>query len=111
MLNQIVLVGRLTKDVEIKTTDQGKKYAFISLAVPRTFKNIDGTYDTDFINCTLWEATAKNTAEYCKKGDIIGIKGRLQSDTYEKDKEKIYKIEAIAEKVTFLSNKPKAEES
>lgn len=105
MLNQIVLVGRLVGEIKLNKTDKNKDYAFITLAVPRSFKNIDGTYDTDFIDCTLWDITAKNTAEYCHKGDIIGIKGRIQSSVYEKEKEKKYKLEVIAEKVTFLSNK------
>ena len=66
----------------------------------------DGTYDTDFIRCTLWNVIAENTCEYCKKGDIVGVKGRLQTSSYEdKDGSKKYSIDVIAEKVTFLSSK------
>lgn len=110
MLNQAVLVGRLTKDLEIKTLDNGKKIVNITVAVPRNFKNADGEYETDFINCILWNSVAENTAEYCKKGDIIGVKGRLQSSSYEKeDGTKVYTTELIAEKVTFLSSKKEEE--
>ncbi len=73
MLNQIVLVGRLVKDPVLKETEQGKKRSFITLAIPRSFKNAEGSYDTDFIDCILWDGIAKNTAEYCKKGDVIGV--------------------------------------
>lgn len=110
MLNQIVLVGRLAKDVEIEEKGD-KKLARITLAVPRSYKNSDGEYETDFINCTLWEAVATNTSEYCHKGDIIGVKGRLQSSSYEKeDGTKVFTNEVIAEKVTFLSSKNKENE-
>lgn len=111
MLNQAILVGRLTKDVEIKELDNGKKVTSITLAIPRSFKNTEGEYETDFVECTLWNNIAENTAEYCKKGDIVGVKGRLQSSNYEKeDGTKIYKTEIIAEKITFLSSKKEESE-
>lgn len=110
MLNQIVLVGRLVKDPELKETENGKKVSRITLAVPRSYKNQDGEYESDFINCTLWTGIAENTAEYCKKGDLLGVKGRIQTRTYEKDDEKKYVSEVIAEKVTFLTNKSKEAE-
>ena len=105
MLNQIVLVGRLTRDIRINKTDSGKKVATLSLAVPRSFKNMDGIYDTDYIDCILWENTAINTSEYCHKGDIVGIKGRIQSRLYEEGDTKRNVLEVVAEKVTFLSSK------
>lgn len=105
MLNQIVLVGRLTKDPEIRETDTGKKVSRITLAVPRSYKNSSGEYESDFINCTLWTGIAENTAEYCHKGDLLGIKGRIETRTYEKDDEKKYVSEVVAEKVTFLTSK------
>ena len=106
MLNQVVLVGRLTRKVTINKSDSGRKVATISHAIPRSFKNSEGTYDTDFIKCRLWSAIADNCYEYCKKDDIGGIKGRIQSNKYE-DEEKVmhYSVEVIAERVTFLSNK------
>ena len=76
MLNQVVLVGRLTSDLEAKELEDGKKVTNMTLAIPRSFKNADGEYETDFVECTLWNNIAENTAEYCKKGDIVGVKGR-----------------------------------
>lgn len=106
MLNQTVIVGRLVQDPELKITDSGKKVTKITLAVPRSFKNINGEYDTDFIDCTLWTGIAECTSEYCQKGDTLGIKGRIQSQTYEKaDGTKARNTEVIAEKVTFLNSK------
>ena len=106
MLNQVVLVGRIVKDVEVKELESGKKVSFITLAIPRSFKNAYGEYETDFIDCRLWSGIASNVAEYCRKGDIIGVKGRLQSSSYEKeDGTKQYKMEVIAERVSFLSSK------
>lgn len=106
MLNQIVLVGRLAKEVEVKKLESGKKVANITLAVPRSFKNEEGQYDTDFINCILWDSVAENTKEYCHKGDIIGVKGRVQSKSYPREDGSSYNVtEIIAEKITFLSSK------
>lgn len=110
MLNQTVLVGRLVKDPELYETENGNKITNITLAVPRNYKNINGEYDTDFIPCTLWKGIAENTVEYCKKGDLLGIKGRIQTRNIELEDETHKKyVEVIAEKVTFLSNK-KADE-
>lgn len=105
MLNQVILVGRLVKDPEVKKAKNGTSYSYITLAVPRSYKNVNGQYETDFISCTLWKMMATNTYEYCKKGDIVGVKGRIESKVYEKDEETIYRLEVIAEKVTFLSSK------
>ena len=107
MLNQMVLVGRLVSDPEVKTLEDGKSVSNITLAIPRSYKNENGEYETDFIDCTLWKGVAENTAEYCRKGDVIGVKGRLQSNTYE-DKETgntRKRMDVVAEKVTFLSSK------
>ena len=109
MLNQIVLVGRLTRDIVVNKSEGGTKVATISLAIPRSFKNSEGTYDTDFIDCTAFDLVAENTAEYCSKGDIVGVKGRVQSRVIENDDKKEYLMDIIAEKVTFLSSKPKEE--
>ena len=104
ILNQIVLVGRLVKDPEVIETENNNKLSNITLAVPRSFKNMNGEYETDFINCVLWDSVAKSTVEYCKKGSIVGVKGRIQSRVVEKeDESKKYYVEVIAEKVTFLS--------
>lgn len=93
MLNQTVLVGRIVKDIE----QEGETKAVVTVAVPRSYKNADGEYDTDFIPCVLWNGIATNTLECCKKGDLIGVKGRIQSNENE--------ITVVAEKITFLSSK------
>lgn len=106
MLNQIILVGRLVKTPEVIETASGKKMSYITLAIPRTFKNADGEYDTDFIDCVLWEVVAESTSEYCKQGDIVGVKGRVQSRMIEDEDGNSYKkMEVIADKITFLSSK------
>lgn len=103
-LNQIVLVGRLTRDITVNKSENGNKVATIPLAVPRSFKNIDGTYDTDFIDCIAFDMVASNTAEYCGKGDIVGVKGRIQSKVVDQDNKNMTVMDIIAEKVTFLSS-------
>lgn len=110
MLNQVVIVGRLTKDIELHNSENGSKVTTIIVAVPRSFKNINGEYETDFIECTAFDIVATNTSTYCRKGDIIGIKGRLASKTVEIENKKIKKVEVIAEKITFLSSKSSKEE-
>ena len=106
MLNQVIFVGRLTKDIELQESENGNKYAVVTLAIPRTFKNAEGVYETDFVDCVLWTGIAENTTEYCKKGDVLGVKGRVQTRTYENaEKEKRYVTEVVAEKVTFLSSR------
>ena len=112
MLNQVVIAGRLTSDPVVEETENVKKVSSITVAVPRSYKNVDGTYDTDFIRCTLWGGIAENTCEYCKKGDIIGVKGRIQTSSYEtEDGNKKYAMEVVAEKISFLSSKKVGEEN
>ena len=101
MLNQVVMVGRLTSDPEINEVENDRKVATIILAVQRSYKNAEGVYETDFIKCTLWNGIAENIAEYCKKGDVIGVKGRIQTTNVD---DKIV-MEVVAEKVTFLSSR------
>lgn len=105
MLNQTIIVGRLVQDPEIKELENGVKTSYITLAVPRSYKNSDGIYETDFIPCLLYKGIAENTAEYCKKGDVIGVKGRVQT----KQEEDKTIIEIVAEKVTFLSSRKESE--
>ncbi len=109
-MNNVVLVGRLTKDPEVIDKGEDKKVTTVTVAVNRNFKNSEGKYDCDFVRCVLWDGIAVNTSEYCKKGDVIGIKGRLQTSSYEdKDHTIIYVTEVIAERVTFLSSTKKEE--
>ena len=107
MLDQTVIVGRIVRDPELRETESGHKVSNITLAVPRSFKNSNGEYDTDFISCVLWQGIAENTAGYCHKGDLVGVKGRVQSRTIEMEDSTRHIVEIVAEKVTFLSSKPK----
>ena len=106
MLNQTILVGRLTSDLELKENENGTQVANITIAVPRSYKNENGEYDTDFIDCVLWNSIAMNTSQYCKKGDMVGVKGRIQTGHYvDYDGNNRKVTEIIAEKITFLSSK------
>lgn len=110
MLNQAVLVGRIVQEPTLKRTDNGKNVANITLAVPRSFKNNEGEYDTDFISCVLWQGIAENTVEYCKKGDLVGIRGRIQTRIADIDEDnKRQYVEVVAEKVTFLASRKQTE--
>ena len=97
MRNQVVLVGRLVGNPILEENQNGKKVCIITLAVPRDFKNDEGIYETDFIKCTLCNVIAENTAEYCKKGDLVGVKGRLECLGGSE-------LQVVAEKVSFLSS-------
>lgn len=111
MLNHVILVGRLTNTPEVKVLDNGKKRSSVVLAVPRNYKNSNGEYETDFVDCVLWTTVAENTAEYCKVGDMIGVKGRLQSRFVENTEGvKKKKTEVVAERITFLSSARSKEE-
>lgn len=110
MLNQIVLVGRLVRDLEVKELEN-KKVANVTIAVPRPYKNAEGVYDTDFVDVILFDSIANNTSEYCRKGDLLGIKGRVQTrKTINEDGTENKIQEIIAEKVTFLSSRKADEE-
>ena len=110
-MNNVVLVGRLTSNPEVNETEGGKQVTSVNVAVSRNYKNIDGVYETDFIRCILWNEIAANTTEYCKVGDVIGIKGRLQSSSYDDENGKRHFVtDVVAERVTFLSSSPKQKE-
>lgn len=101
-------VGRLVGDPEVKDLENGKKVTNITIAIPRSYKNADGVYDTDFVDCTIWNGVAEKTSEYCKKGDMIGVKGRIETSIYEKENgEKAKRTSVVAEKVSFLTSKIK----
>ncbi len=106
MINQIVLVGRLVSDPQINETENGAKEYNVTLAVPRSYKNSGGIYETDFIPCKVGSPMCYSVTEYCKKGNLLGIKGRIQTKR-EEDKNI---IEIVAEKVTFLSSRKGTEE-
>lgn len=104
-MNQVILVGRLVADPETKELESGKNVSNIVIAVTRNYKNQNGEYETDFIDCELWDVIAERTVEYCKKGDVLGIKGSIKTSYYDKDDTKIKRTSIVAEKVTFLSSK------
>jgi single-strand DNA-binding protein len=108
MINQVILVGRLTKDPEIKYTQEGHAVANVTLAVSRNFKSSAGEIDADYVNCTLWRKTAENTANYCKKGSIVGVSGRIQTRSYENNEgRRIFVTDVLADSVKFMGGKPR----
>lgn len=110
MHNVVYLIGRLTEDPTLKSIGEEKDMLTINLAVQRSYKNENGIYETDFIRCILWNGIAKNTSEYCYKGDLVGVKGRLQTRKYEdENKEDKYITEVIVDKVSFLASKRETE--
>lgn len=109
-MNSMVIIGRVTADPEIKKLEDGKEVTNMTVAVQRPYKNENGVYDTDFVDCTLWNALASNVCEYCHKGDLVGVKGRIQTNVYETESGEKKKItQLIADKVTFLASKHKDE--
>lgn len=107
VINQVTLVGRLTRDPEVKFTSEGIPVSHVTLAVNRHYRNQHGEIETDFVQCILWKKTAENTAQYCRKGSVVGITGRIQTRHYDNQEGKrIYITEVIAETVRFLSSKP-----
>lgn len=105
MLNQVIVVGRIANELVLEENDEGRKYCSITLAVPRSFKNMDGIYDTDFIKTTVFGNIADTTAEYYRVGDLVGVKGRLACLNSKNG------MSLIAEKVTFLSNKKESDQN
>ncbi|WP_082193093.1 single-stranded DNA-binding protein [Bacillus rubiinfantis] len=107
MINQVTLVGRLTRDPELNSTMDGKAVTHVTLAVNRHFRNQHGEIDTDFVQCTLWRKAAENTCNFCRKGALLGITGRLQTRHYDnREGKRIYVTEVVAESVRFLSYRP-----
>lgn len=102
MMNRVILVGRLTKDPELRYTPSGAAVATFTLAVNRTFTNQQGEREADFINCVVWRRQAENAANFLKKGSLAGVDGRLQSRSYEgQDGRRVYVTEVVAESVQF----------
>jgi single-strand DNA-binding protein len=105
MLNSVVLIGRLTKDPEMRYTPSGQAVTTFSLAVDRGYQNQQGQKETDFINIVTWAKTAENVANYCKKGRLVAIEGRIQTRNYENNEgKKVYVTEIVADQVKFLES-------
>lgn len=103
MMNRVVLVGRLTRDPELRYTPSGVAVANFTLAVNRNFTNQQGEREADFINCVVWRRPAENVANYLKKGSLAGVDGRIQTRNYEaQDGRRVYVTEVVAESVQFL---------
>ena len=109
MINHVVVVGRLTKKPELKFTANGTKYTQLTVATQRNFKNKDGEYEADFINCRLWRTAAENFAKFADKGSLVGIEGRIQTSSYDKDGKTVYITEVLAESFTLLETKATTE--
>lgn len=106
MLNRVVLVGRLTRDPELKYTPNGIAVCSITLAVNRPFSNDQGQREADFINIVIWRKQAENVANYLRKGSMAGIDGRLQTRNYENNEgKKVFITEVVADSVQFLESK------
>lgn len=106
MLNNVSLVGRLTKDVELRYTSSNVAVATFTLAVNRTFKNENGDREADFINCVMWRQQAENLANWVKKGALIGITGRIQTRSYDNQQgQRVYVTEVVAETFQLLESK------
>jgi single-strand DNA-binding protein len=106
MMNRTVLVGRLTKDPELRFTPSGVANCTFTLAVNRSFKNAQGETEADFINCVVWRKPAENVANFLKKGSLAGVDGRIQTRSYEgQDGKRVYVTEVVAESVQFLEPK------
>ncbi|ARJ21896.1 single-stranded DNA-binding protein [Bacillus sp. TH22] len=106
MMNRVVLIGRLTKEPELYYTKQGVAYARICVAVNRGFRNSLGEQQVDFINCVVWRKSAENVTEYCTKGSLVGITGRIHTSNYDDEQGKrIFRTEVMIESITFLERR------
>ena len=104
-MNKAILTGRLTKNPELKTTQSGLSVCSFTIAVNRRFKNADGNYEADFINCVAWRQQAEYLSKYFAKGRMIGIVGNIQTRFYENGGKRVYITEIIVEEVHFVDSK------
>lgn len=106
MINNVVLIGRLTRDVELRYTPQNQAVGQFTLAVNRNFKNQNGEYDADFINCVIWGKLAENFANWAKKGNLVGITGRIQTRNYENQQgQRVYVTEVVIDSFRSLEKR------
>ena len=105
-MNKAILIGRLTRDPELRTTPTGRNVCQFSVAVNRTYTNANGEREADFINCVVWDKQAENLVKYQKKGNQIAVDGRIQTRNYEdKDGKRVYVTEILANNISFLDSK------
>mgnify|MGYP002639224940 FL=1 len=106
MINNVCLVGRMTKDAELRYTPNNQAVATFSLAVNRNFKSQNGEREADFINCVIWRQQAENLANWAKKGALIGITGRIQTRSYENQQgQRVYVTEVVSETFQLLESR------
>ena len=111
-MNKVIIIGRNTKDLELKQTASGASVVEFGIAVKRAFKNANGEYESDFFNCIAFSKLAETISKYVKKGDQIGLEGRLQTRNYtNRDGKKVYVTEIIVENVEFLQTKKQEEQT
>lgn len=111
MINNVVLVGRLTKDVDLRYTSSGTAVGTFSLAVNRQFTNQAGEREADFITCVIWRKAAENFANFTRKGSLVGIEGRIQTRNYENQQgQRVYVTEVVADNFTLLESKNATEQ-
>lgn len=105
-MNKAILIGRLTRDPELRSTSTGRNVCQFSVAVNRTYTNASGEREADFINCVVWDKQAENLVKYQKKGNQIAVEGRIQTRNYDdKDGKKVYVTEILASNISFLDAK------
>ena len=105
-MNKAILIGRLTRDPELRTTPTGRNVCQFSVAVSRNFTNANGEREADFINCVVWDKQAENLVKYQKRGNQIAVEGRIQTRNYDdKDGKKVYVTEILASNISFLDSK------
>lgn len=106
MINNVTIIGRTTKDIELRATSSGTNNASFTLAVERNFKNANGEKETDFINCVAWRKTAEIVAQYAPKGSMIGVRGRIQTRNYENNQGvRVYVTEIVADEVQLIDTR------
>lgn len=106
MINNVVLVGRMTRDAELRYTPSNQAVATFTLAVNRNFKNQNGEREADFINCVIWRQHAENLANWAKKGTLIGVTGRIQTRNYENQQgQRVYVTEIVADSFQILESR------
>ena len=111
MVNRAVLVGRMTRDPELRRTLQGDAVTSFTLAVNRNFTSRDGQQQADFINCVVWRKSAENVERYCSKGSLVGVEGRIQTRSYENSQgQKKYTVEVICDVDQFMETRVVNEE-
>ena len=111
MINNVVLVGRLTKDADLRYTSNGTAVATFSLAVNRQFTNQKGERDADFINCVIWRKSAESFANFTRKGALVGVEGRIQTRSYDNQQgQRVYVTEVVVETFSLLESKSKSEQ-